>query len=182
MPYLFMPFKLNDLSKLKYEEIKNLAQSILIYRELPSSKDAVIDIIMEHQRAYGQSEVVAASSLKTNDFVLQRIEVPCFHPESRIGWCKVSQTQTIDASDDDISNFFKGYENVFLSEQPHIEMVNSISSKMVYLELVSSLAVGNRTINCQTIVRAKVLPNFKFVRQIIAPPPRVARSIMDEAF
>ncbi len=177
-----MQFKLNQLSKLKYDEIVLIAQSILIQRDLPSNKDGVIDIVMEHQRAYGQSEVVAASSLKPNDFVLQRIEVPSFHPESRIGWCKVSQSQITDASDDDIANFFKGYENAFLSNQPHIEMVNGIASKMVYLELVSSLAVGNRTINCQTIVRAKVLPNFKFVRQIVTPPPRVPRSVINEPF
>lgn len=175
-----MNHKLNELSKLDYDQVVEIAESILICKELPHTKDGIIDIILNHQLTFGQSEVIAALSLVTGDFVLQPIQVPSFHSETRIAWCKIQRCYLIDADDNNIINFFKGYENVFLTNQSPIELVGGIQSKMVYIEMISSLAAGNKTINCQTIVRAKVLPNFKFVRQVLSIPRTC--SVKDEAF
>jgi hypothetical protein len=110
--------------------------------------------------------VVNAASLEIGDFILIEISVPSFSNQVRMGWSKILRCYFVDTTEDDVINFFDGYGNVFISNQPHVELLDKITNKMVYIEAISSLAVGNKTINCQTIVRAKVLPSFKFVRKV----------------
>lgn len=153
------------LSQLSYEQLVEIAQSILIC-ELPSTAPEIINQIVNHQQEFGISEVVDAASLKTGDCILQKIEVPSFSNQSRIGWHKILRCYSTEATEEDIINFFNGYINIFISNQTHIQLMDKIANKMVYIESISSLAAGNKTINCQTVVRAKVLPSFKFVHKI----------------
>lgn len=160
-----MLYNYGTLSQLSYDQLLEIAQSILIC-ELPQTTSEIVNKIFDHQQAFGASEVVNAASLEIGDFILIEISVPSFSNQVRMGWSKILRCYCVDTTEDDVINFFDGYGNVFISNQSHVELLDKITNKMVYIEAISSLAVGNKTINCQTIVRAKVLPSFKFVRKV----------------
>lgn len=160
-----MHYKYTVLSQLSYEQLVEIAKSTLIC-EIPSTAPEIVNKIIDHEQAFGASEVVNAASLMTGDFILSKINVPSFSSQTRVGWSKILRCYLVDATEEDIVNFFNGYSNIFISNQPHIELIGKINDKLVYIEAISSLAVGNSTINCQTVVRAKLLPSFKFVRKV----------------
>lgn len=160
-----MDYKHAILYQLNYEQLVKIARTTLIGK-LPSTNAELIKQIIEHEKAFGESEVVEASSLQPDDFILMKINIPSFSSQTKVGWAKLLRCYSINAEEEDIINFFGKYSNVFITNQPHIELLDKISKKIIYIEAISSLAVGNKTINCQAVVRAKVLPSLKFVRKI----------------
>lgn len=154
------------LSQLNHKQLVEVVNKIMISAlPIKESKKGIITSVLNHQKIFGDSEVVEASTLKIDDHILQPMQAPLFQTETKAGWCKILRCHQVDATNNDIVNFFKT-SNAFINNIPHIELVNKISNKMIQLETISTSAAGNTTINCQCVVRAKVLPSFKFVRKI----------------
>lgn len=160
-----MLYKYSSLSQLNYNQLLEIAQSILICENNLNSTQ-LIDTIIKHQKIFGTSEVVNANYLEQNDFILMKTNIPSFSKEIKTGWSKILRCYEIDAEEEDIPNFFDKYLDIFISNQSHIDLINNISNKMVYIEAISTIAAGNKTINCQNVIRAKVLPKFNFVRKV----------------
>lgn len=156
-----------ELSQLEYDSLLKIANSILITNCLPRSESGIINLIVSHQETFGESEVVNASKLKDEDYILQPIEAPLFQAQTKIAWCKIIRCFEFEAKLEDVVTFQEMYRSVFLSNETPIDLLSKIgSNKMVQLETISTKACGKKSINCQCVVRAAVLPNFKFVRKI----------------
>ncbi|BAZ18495.1 hypothetical protein NIES4071_103800 (plasmid) [Calothrix sp. NIES-4071] len=155
-----------ELTQLDYSNLVEIANSTLITNSLPKSKERIINLIIKHQKTFGESEVVNASKLKDEDYILQPIEAPLFQAQTKIAWCKVIRCYEFNATLEDIVTFQEMYSSVFLSNETPIDLVSKITNKMVQLETISTKACGKKSINCQCVVRAAVLLNFKFVRKI----------------
>ncbi|BDA75877.1 hypothetical protein CAL7716_100430 (plasmid) [Calothrix sp. PCC 7716] len=156
----------NKLSQLDYDELVKVANSILISSSLPKSKGGIIKSITAHQESFGDSEVVTASELKPDEFILQPIEARLFQAEVKIAWCKTLRCYPFEATLEDIAAFMEMYNSVFLSNATPLDLVKKISQNMIQIETISTKALGKTSINCQCVVRAAVLPSFKFVRKI----------------
>lgn len=156
-----------ELTQLDYSNLIKIANSTLITNLLPKSKEGIINLIINHQETFGESKVVNASELKDEDYVLQPIEAPLFQAQSKIAWCKIIRCYEFDAKLEDIVTFQEMYSSVFISNETPIGLLSKIvGNKMVQLETISTKACGKKSINCQCVVRAAVLPSFKFVRKI----------------
>lgn len=160
-----MKYKHSILSQLSHEQLLNIAQSILICESNLSSAE-LIEKIINHQQTFGNSKIVHAEELKAGDFILMKISAPSFSKELKIGWSKVLRCYEVNTEEKDVLIFFSKYLDIFISNQSHMDLINNIPNKLIYIEAISTVAVGNASINCQNVVRAKVLPKLKFVLQV----------------
>ncbi|NJN07502.1 MAG: hypothetical protein HC815_05745 [Richelia sp. RM1_1_1] len=99
-----MNYKHAILYQLSYEQLVEIARTTLIGK-LSSTSAELIEQIIEHEKAFGRSEVVEAASLKPNNFILMKINVPSFSNQTKVGWAKLLRCYSTSAEEEDIISF-----------------------------------------------------------------------------